>query len=359
MPIPKQSELQTQRQKVEQYGQQATAMTGAGTDFMNRVRQELSQRAATRGIGQLAEQAGAARKEYVEAPVRIREQYAGAEPTARMAAETRARAGVMEQLSNITAAQQAQGQTVEDVLGTVKGGIEAETARVGQGYEVAQQIYSNLLDEADLEERQRQFNIDTELRREQMAMDYAIAQLRDSTGSATAVTEDDLAYLSSFAQSYDKAKKRLSAAEEEAKNIPAPEKWTPPTGITGFFSNLMGLGGRTPTDILGEKTLAQGTTPQEIRAGRMTESLTQPQEVYRQALIERPKLESRLEGIVQAYEKGVGPTEDLSQALMDAENEYNNGVDLAAVKGRFLQKFPTKGSTFDTYFQDYVLMTGQ
>jgi len=137
-------DLIEQEKRLKQAGGKATRLSGVGSQFISNVKEELRKRAQDKGVTELGKAAATSRKAYTTAPSDIREQYPDISPQKRMSAEAERRGTILAELTEIADLKSQRQASVTDILGGMKGGIEAETEQAKQSTLLEQQLYTNM-----------------------------------------------------------------------------------------------------------------------------------------------------------------------------------------------------------------------
>ena len=202
-------DLEEQQKLIRQKGAKATQLAGVGSQFMANVKEELRKRAQDKGVTQLGQQAAAARKEFAEAPARIREEYQGIDPYRQMSAVAERKGSILAELTEIADLKAQRQASVTDILEGMKGGIEAEAEQARYGAELEQQLYQNMFGQYQLELentwKQKQFD--------QAAEQMAITQSYNNAVLALQQGDAELAN-----QQFEEAKRHELVAEQLAQD---------------------------------------------------------------------------------------------------------------------------------------------
>lgn len=204
-----QQDIEEQQKRIREAGAKSTQLAGVGSSFMANVREELRQRAQDKGVSQLGQQAAAARKEFAEAPARIREEYKGIDPYKKMSAVAERTGSILAELEEIADLKSQRQASITDILQGMKGGIEAEAQQAAAQTQLEQQLYQNMFGQyqSELENtwKQKQF--------EQAEAQMAVTQSYNNAMLAIQQGNQELAN-----QQFEEARRHELIAEQLAQD---------------------------------------------------------------------------------------------------------------------------------------------
>ena len=263
-------DLKEQQERLRAAGAKSTQLAGVGSSFIANVKEELRKRAQDKGVSQLGQQASATRKEFAEAPTRIREEYKGIDPYKKMSAVAERTGSILAELNEIADLKSQRQASITDILGGMKGGIEAEAQQAAQQFGMEQTLYQNMFGQyqTELENTWKQKQFDQANEQMAITQSYNNAMIAIQEGNlelanqqfeeakrheliAEQLNQEKLALEQelSYAQMASQEKQTYAGitSAEKIAQMPARSAGGGEAGIPDWLGALlMGGGGQTP-----------------------------------------------------------------------------------------------------------------